>query len=207
MLVLPTVDVEAELVCLVGDAVADFGAKHHLVALHVVVHHVLETGLVSHRINQVEVDVLVGGDLDSLVALYEVDEPFDVESLVVGPLLLLSERIEHHFEEEDLARAPHGKSLVVDEVHRAEVFVEDLLIDHILQHGSPGPSGHRKESSERLNRDSEALALPVEAIDLVLVIVVEALVREVLAVALCDVVAVELVSRLGLAVPEEVVMR
>lgn len=42
MLVLPSVNCEAPLVCLVRDAVADLGSEHHLVAIHIILHYIFQ---------------------------------------------------------------------------------------------------------------------------------------------------------------------
>lgn len=75
VLVLSAIDVEVRLVLLVGDAVVHLGPEHHLVALHEVVHHVLHLRNQGLGVNQVEIDQLVGGQLEPLVALDVVDEP------------------------------------------------------------------------------------------------------------------------------------
>lgn len=47
MLVLTAIDLKTFLVGLVGDAVPDFRSKHHLIAAHVVVHHILQDRLIG----------------------------------------------------------------------------------------------------------------------------------------------------------------
>ena len=182
MLVFAAIEVETELVGLVSDAVPDFGAEHHLVAVHEVEHHVLQVRLISDRVYEIEVHILVRGDLDALVALDEVDEALDVEGAVVDPVLFLSERVPNQLKEQNLARAAHHQSLVVDQVHRAEVFVADALEQHLIQ-----PTSGRALRVIRGNnggRNPEGLALSIETVNLVVLRVVEALVREVLVVAL-----------------------
>ena len=45
----------------------------------------------------------IGGDLYPLIALDEIDEPTNVESLVITPVAFLRKIINMHFEKEDLA--------------------------------------------------------------------------------------------------------
>lgn len=51
VLILSPVDGEAPLVRLVGDAISDLGSKHHLVAVHVVVHDVFKFWLQRLRVD------------------------------------------------------------------------------------------------------------------------------------------------------------
>ena len=86
--VFPSVNVERPLVGLVGDTILDFGAEHHLVAAHEVVHDVFERGLERFWVDEVEVNELVSGDLDPLVSFDKVDESSDLKLAVLFPLLL-----------------------------------------------------------------------------------------------------------------------
>ena len=55
--------------------------------------------LISDRVYEIEVDILVRGDLDALVALDKEDEALDVESAVVDPVFFLSERVPYQLKE------------------------------------------------------------------------------------------------------------
>lgn len=85
----PSVNVERSLVGLVGDTVLDFGAKHHLVAAHEVVHDIFKRWLEGLWVDQVEVNELVSGDLDPLVSFDKVDEASDFKLVVLLPLLFI----------------------------------------------------------------------------------------------------------------------
>lgn len=74
MLILAPINCKAPLIGLVSDAVADFGPKHHLVAVHVVSHYVLELGPQCYLVDQVEGYLVIRGHLDSNIAFDVVDE-------------------------------------------------------------------------------------------------------------------------------------
>ena len=56
-------DVKASLVCFVGDTISHFGAEHHLIAAHKVVHHILQRRLKSLFVDQIEEYFEIGGVL------------------------------------------------------------------------------------------------------------------------------------------------
>jgi hypothetical protein len=62
------------LICLIGDTVFDFRTEHHLIAAHEVSHHILKSGLECFWVNEIEVDLIVSGNLDSLVAFDKENE-------------------------------------------------------------------------------------------------------------------------------------
>jgi len=69
VLVLLSIDGEALLVCLESNAIPDLGAKHHLVAVHVVGHYVLKLGPQGFPINQIKVYFFISCHLNSDVTL------------------------------------------------------------------------------------------------------------------------------------------
>ena len=87
MLILPAINVKRVLVLLISDAVFDFGAKHHLIAIHEVEHHILKFWLKSYWVNQVEIYLVIRGNLNSLVAFDEEHESSDVENTIFMPKL------------------------------------------------------------------------------------------------------------------------
>ena len=124
MVELPLVHLEPWLVSLVGDTVPNFGAEHHLRALHEVVHTVLEGWFACVLINQVKVNLLVRGDLDTNISLDEVDLTSHVVKLfVLGPEASLFVDLE----EKDRVRASDYQSFVKEEVHVTEIGIGDFL--------------------------------------------------------------------------------
>ena len=76
---------EALLVGSVGDTVLYFAAEHHHGAVHVVVNHVFELWKEGVFVYQVEVDVVVSGNLNSNVPLSERNKACQLESVVQLP--------------------------------------------------------------------------------------------------------------------------
>ena len=125
----PTINIKALLIGLVGDAVFDFGAKHHLVAAHEIEHDVLKGRFESLGVDKVEVDQVISGDLDSLISFDEVNESSDFKLIVLFPqldtwIILVFKDLK----EEDLAGAPCNESLIVNEVHLAQINISHLLV-------------------------------------------------------------------------------
>ena len=71
MLKFSSVYIETSHVCLVGDTEPHSFTEHGLVAVHVVVHNVLQIWKERLRVYQIEVDLLISGDLDSDVTFDE----------------------------------------------------------------------------------------------------------------------------------------
>lgn len=100
------VHIERFLVRLVSDAVANHAAEHHLSAIHEVEHYVLKYWLKSILVNQVEVDFVIGCDLDTLVSFNEVEEASELKSAELSPPFLSGEFIYRFLEEQNLTAAP-----------------------------------------------------------------------------------------------------
>ena len=87
MLIPPGIDLKIFLVCLICDAISDLGSKHHLVAVHEVVHDIFESWYKCDGVDKVEVNFFVGGNLDSLISFDEVDESAVLKRMIIRPLL------------------------------------------------------------------------------------------------------------------------
>ena len=70
----PPINIEIFLIRLKGNAVLDFAAEHHLVAIHEIVHDAFKIRHEGLWVDQEEVDFLIGGYLDSFITFYEVYE-------------------------------------------------------------------------------------------------------------------------------------
>jgi hypothetical protein len=88
-----TVDHEALLVLLEEDARLDRLIKHHLRAVHIIVHAVLHGWHEGVLIHQVKLDSLCRNKLKSDVAFGEVNEPNGLYIVVQGPFSYFSEFI------------------------------------------------------------------------------------------------------------------
>ena len=113
----PLIDVEAPFVLLVGDTVSDSTAKHHLGALHVVVHDVLEFRLKRLLVDEVKVNMLLVNHLDPDISFDEVDVASDVKLAVLNPLSDLLNFVILLLEEQNLPRASNNEGFSVDEHH------------------------------------------------------------------------------------------
>ena len=100
MVVLAGENLESGLVFLVGDAEKDSGAKHELRAFQKVEHNVFQLRLHCLLVNQVEVDLIFRCDLNSYVALDEVDLTSERQAVILCPLSLASLNIHFNFVED-----------------------------------------------------------------------------------------------------------
>jgi len=83
---LSSINLKAWLICLESDTISDPGTKHHLRALHKVVHAVLQPGHKCFLIDEVEVDFLICCNLYPNVPSDKVDLPSHViEFMVLYP--------------------------------------------------------------------------------------------------------------------------
>ena len=114
VLILSSVDDERFLVGLVSDTVSNLGTKHHLRAVHVVIHNILKLWHESLLVNEVEVDLVIGSDLDSDISLDIVNETSRVNFLVQLPFTSLSNLILLNSKEENLTRTSANECAVVD---------------------------------------------------------------------------------------------
>jgi hypothetical protein len=73
MEILPHVDLESGLVGLERNTVSYSGAKHHLGALHKVIHTILKSWHECLLVDQIEIDSVVRSNLDPNVTFDEID--------------------------------------------------------------------------------------------------------------------------------------
>ena len=95
MHVFALVNVKRLLITPVADAVPHFLPDNHVVARHVVVHHVLQIWLISHQVNHVEVDVLGGRNLEPVRVLHVVNRSSHLDCFVAFPMEPMSQLIFH----------------------------------------------------------------------------------------------------------------
>lgn len=90
MVVLSLVNSEAWLVVFESDTVSDLSTEEHPGALHKVVHDILQNGLKRLLVDEVKVDFLISGDLESNVTSDEVDGSSGLGNIeVFKPLICL----------------------------------------------------------------------------------------------------------------------
>jgi len=156
------------LVSLIGNTISDSGTEHHLVAAHEVEHDILEGWLESLWVNQIEVHLIVSGNLDPFVSFNEVDEASHIDLVVLLPLLgyiLVLVFFLDDLEKHNFTRGSCNECFVVEKIHLTEVHVSHLL---------------ELDGLSIISINGESLALSVERVDNVLIRVVETLVREIL---------------------------
>jgi len=79
MHVLSSVDIERPLISFVCNSVSHFRPKHHLIASHVVIHHVFQGWHESFFVYQIKVNNFICSDLDSDVSFDVVDKSSDLD--------------------------------------------------------------------------------------------------------------------------------
>lgn len=163
--VFPLVYIEAFLVGLVSYAISNSPTKHALGTLHVVVHYVLKVWLKSFFVNQIEVDVVLSGNLDSDITSDEEDKTSDFNGVILDPTTCFSDFIKFLLEEKNKARRSDDQSLSIYENHLTEFIITHLFVSKSLQ---------------LIWIDSESLTLSIENIDLILFLTIEALLWEIL---------------------------
>ena len=183
MVVFTGIDYERILIGLVCYSVLDVRPKHHLVAVHEVEHDIAQSWLESLLVYTVEVNQLVSGNLDSVVALHVEYEASQGYCIVKCPVPVPSFLFYNYFEEKNTRGRPGNQGFVIHQVHLSEIHVghpcEFVIFDVGIVH-------------------SEHMALSVEQIGLIVFFVGEGSVWEVFLGAIhfhLDDIAVNLLSR------------
>jgi len=104
MHVLSSVDIERPLIGFVRNSVSHFRPEHHLVASHVVIHHVLQGWHESFFVYQIKVNNIIGCNLDSDVAFDVVDKSSDLDSVKELPAFDACHLIHYLFKEVNASR-------------------------------------------------------------------------------------------------------
>ena len=115
-------------------------------------------------LNQVEIDELISGDLDPDVSLDIVDETSSLNLIILFPLSGLGLLVELKFEEKDVTGASGDQGLIINQVHLPKIH---------FSHSVKGVI------TALLGVNDEGLALSVERVNLILLFIIEAPVREV----------------------------
>lgn len=102
MPILSSIDRKTLLVSLVCDTVSNFGPEHHLIASHEIEHNVFKGWHERLLVDQVKIDLLIRGDLNSDVSFDVVDESSYLQHVVLYPSSLLCVLILLDFEEKNV---------------------------------------------------------------------------------------------------------
>ena len=85
MFILSTIDFKACLISLESNTIPHFATKHHTITVHEIIYNVFKSGFQSLWVYKVYENLLVCCNLDSFVALNEIDESSNFEYLVAFP--------------------------------------------------------------------------------------------------------------------------
>lgn len=102
MLVLSSVHVEFLLVCFESYTVFVETSNQHLIARHVIIHHVLQKWLEGFSIHNIKVNQFFGRDLESIVLFDAVDEASEANMMILLPIPFIILFVFDSFEKEDL---------------------------------------------------------------------------------------------------------
>ena len=120
--------IKRSLIGLVGDAILNLVSKQHLSASHEILDHIFSGGYERFWIYQVDEDVFISCDLNSLVTFDPVNRVSSVrQGFIIFPFCFKSEWICNLFEEQDLARGAYDKGSFIDEIHFTEFSFMYLL--------------------------------------------------------------------------------
>ena len=103
VLELLSINIKAPLVGFINDSVSHLRAKHHLIASHVVIHHILQHGHERVFINEIKVNELVRGNLDPDVSFDVENEAASFYCVNTFPALHFCEGVDDLSEEIDVA--------------------------------------------------------------------------------------------------------
>jgi len=164
MPILSSVNCKALLIGLVCNAVSDFWTKHHLIACHEIEHNIFQNWHECIGANKVEVDFIIGGNLDSHITLYIVYETSYFKHLILFPFSLFSLLVLLNLKEKDVWWASGDQSGVVDEVHLAKIHFSHSI----------------KEVLARvLGLNDKSLSLSIKWVNLIFLIIIKTFVWKV----------------------------
>jgi len=102
MLIFPSVEVKAPFIKLKRNAVPHFTSKHHLIATHVIHHNVLQLWHQSVFINKVEVNIVIGCNLNSNVTFDVINKSSFINCVIELPRKLFCHFVFSLLEEQNL---------------------------------------------------------------------------------------------------------
>jgi len=127
MLVLSSINIKAALIRLESYTISHFWAKHHLAAVHEVEHYVFQFGLKRFFINEIEINLIIRGNLDSNISFDVVDKTSNVNVVVLNPFLhnsfffFKNFLVYFLFKKQNFTGTPGNQCWVIHQVHLTEV--------------------------------------------------------------------------------------
>jgi hypothetical protein len=82
---LSSVHSKSFLICLVGYAVSDSRTEHHLIATHEVSHDILKRWFECFWVNEIEINFIISGNLDSFVTFDKENKTSRLNFIVLLP--------------------------------------------------------------------------------------------------------------------------
>ena len=128
--------VKGFLARLVSDCETFGWTDHHHVAICVVVHDIFKSWFQTMLANNIELNVVWGCHLDTLITPDEVNTTSHIYLFVLDPLnripLIYSHQINNLLKKQYLIGATHHEYFIIHEYHLSQIQVCDLLLDVLL---------------------------------------------------------------------------
>lgn len=151
-------------------------------------------------VDHIKINLGFRRNLDTAISFYVINESTLINGMVPYPLNLSGKIIQLKLKEKNLTRAPDNETLLIDQEHGSEVLIMYLLLIVVFL-------SIILWVFDTLDRDPHGLSLPVESVNLVVLLIVEGFLGEVLLVAVhWDDVVVVLNYLLRLVIVEEMVV-
>ena len=103
MLIPASVDSESSFILFVGDTISDFGSKHHLIAAHIVIHHIFKRRQEGQLVDEIEIYQFVCSYLYADIAFDVEDGTTSLDCMEQLPTLDTRHSVNTLFEEENVA--------------------------------------------------------------------------------------------------------
>ena len=124
---LSAIDVKRPLIGFVCNSVSHFLSEHHLVAAHVIVHHVFQLRHEGLFVDDIKVNQIFGRHLNSDISFDIVDKASHLDGVEKLPLLFLRHDVNHLLKEIDVSGASNDQTLTSKQDHLSQVFFRNLL--------------------------------------------------------------------------------
>ena len=121
------INCKTPLICFIGNTVTDFGSKHHLVAIHIVVHDIFKLRLQCFLIYFKELDLVIWCDLDSNIAFYVEYQSTWLNAIILDPFTPLCEFFFFNFEKQNLTGTSYGHAFVEYKIHLAKIHISHSI--------------------------------------------------------------------------------
>ena len=125
-------NIKSCLISFIGYTISYFWSKHHLRALHKVVHHCFQARLISFLVNVIEENLFWCCHLHSNVTLYMKYKSLVLKFMVKLPSFFTSCIIKFSFEKVYDTWRSYYKCLIVYQIHLTKILINDLFMLNLL---------------------------------------------------------------------------